>query len=153
MDITPVLKDVREIRDLIDGGPTEHFELTPLINDMSKIGRDVDDTRLVVDGFSDRFDRLDRAVDNYGVDDDQMQRLIDNAMARVGQTFATQRDEMEAAHGLLLVENTSQRERLSLLELALAMESYPSAPHDSMQARVEMQLRAPSVVTFHALLC
>ena len=55
---------------------------------------------------------------------------------------AEQRDELEAAHGLLLVENTSQRERLGLLELTLAMESYPSAPHDSMQARVEAQLRA-----------
>ena len=105
VDITPVLKDVREIRDLIDGGPTEHFELTPLINDMSKIGRDVDDTRLVVDGFSDRFDRLDRAVDNYGVDDDQMQRLIDNAMARVGQTFATQRDEIAAGVANVVSEN------------------------------------------------
>ena len=105
VDITPVLKDVREIRDLIDGGPTEHFELTPLINDMSKIGRDVDDTRLVVDGFSDRFDRLDRAVDNYGVDDDQMQRLIDNAMARVGQTFATQRDEIAAGVANVVSDN------------------------------------------------
>ena len=56
--------------------------------------------------------------------------------------LASSREELEAAHGLLLVENTSQRERLSLLELALAMESYPSAPHESMQARVEAQLRA-----------
>ena len=52
------------------------------------------------------------------------------------------RDELEAAHGLLLAENTSQRERLSLLELTLAMESYPTAAFDSMQARVEAQLRA-----------
>ena len=94
VDITPVLKDVREIRDLMEGGPNEPFELTPLFNDVNKIGRDIDDTRLVVDGFADRFDRLDRAVDGYGVDDDQMQRLIDNAMGRVGQTFATQRDDI-----------------------------------------------------------
>lgn len=94
IDITPVQKDIREIRDLIDGGPSEPFELTPLVNDMNKIGRDIDDTRLVVDGYADRFDRLDRAIDGYGVDDDQMQRLIDNAMGRVGQTFATQRDEI-----------------------------------------------------------
>ena len=94
VDIAPVLKDVREIRELIEGGPNEPFELTPLFNDVNKIGRDIDDTRLVVDGFADRFDRLDRAVDNYGVDDAQMQRLIDNAMGRVGQTFATQRDDI-----------------------------------------------------------
>ncbi|MEM7751551.1 MAG: hypothetical protein AAF346_25095, partial [Pseudomonadota bacterium] len=94
VDITPVLKDVREIRELIEGGPNEPFELTPLFSDVNKIGRDIDDTRLVVDGFADRFDRLDRAVDSYGVDDAQMQRLIDNAMGRVGQTFATQRDDI-----------------------------------------------------------
>ena len=56
--------------------------------------------------------------------------------------LAEQRDSLEAAHGLLVVENTQQRERLALLELTLAMESYPSQPFDSMQARVEMQLRA-----------
>ena len=56
--------------------------------------------------------------------------------------MAEQRDALDASHGLLLVENTGQRERVALLELALAMESYPSAPHDSMQARVEQQLRA-----------
>ena len=59
--------------------------------------------------------------------------------------LAEQRDALEAAHGLLVVENTSQRERLGLLELTLAMESYPSAPHDSMQARVEAQLRAAAM--------
>lgn len=57
-------------------------------------------------------------------------------------TLAEQRDALEASHGLLLVENTTQRERLALLELTLAMESYPSAPHESMQARVEQQLRS-----------
>ena len=55
--------------------------------------------------------------------------------------LAEQRDALEASHGLLLVENTNQRERLALLELTLAMESYPSAPMDSMQARIEQQLR------------
>ena len=56
--------------------------------------------------------------------------------------LADQRDSLEAAHGLLLVENTQQRERLALLEITLAMESYPSAPLDSMQSRIEAQLRA-----------
>ena len=56
--------------------------------------------------------------------------------------LAAKRDALEAEHGLLLVENTQQRERVGLLELALAMESYPSAPHDSLHAQIEQQLRA-----------
>lgn len=83
---------------------------------MSKIGRDFDDTLLVLDGFSDRFDWLDRAVDNYGVDDDQMQRLIDNAIARVRQTFSTQRDEIAAGMANAASEN---------LGFLTAMVNYP----------------------------
>ena len=56
-------------------------------------------------------------------------------------TLAEQRDALEASHGLLLVENTTQRERLALLELTLAGVVPPSAPHGRCR-RVEQQLRS-----------
>ena len=41
----------------------------------------------------------------------------------------------------LMSENASMREKLNFFELALAMESYPSAPPASVAAQIEQQLR------------
>jgi len=44
-----------------------------------------------------------------------------------------------------MTENDELRERLSLFELSLAMESYAVAPPDSLTAQIQTQLRAAAL--------
>mmetsp|Transcript_16196 Transcript_16196/g.49208 ORF Transcript_16196/g.49208 Transcript_16196/m.49208 type:complete len:785 (-) Transcript_16196:291-2645(-) len=52
-----------------------------------------------------------------------------------------QHEETTRAHAALMEENVTLRERLSLAELTLAMESYPTALPDSLLAVVQTKLR------------
>ena len=56
-----------------------------------------------------------------------------------------QRDELNEAQSTLMDENCRLRERVQLAEMALAMESYPSAMPDSFAAQVEQQLRTAAL--------
>ncbi|KAL1528982.1 hypothetical protein AB1Y20_010303 [Prymnesium parvum] len=65
-----------------------------------------------------------------------------NAQLRTAfDALAEQRDELDKANGLLTAENMALQEKLSFFELAVAMESYPSAPPASVAAQIEQQLR------------
>jgi len=54
-------------------------------------------------------------------------------------------NEVRRAHATLMTENDELRERLSLFELSLAMESYAVAPPDSLTAQIQTQLRAAAL--------
>lgn len=56
-------------------------------------------------------------------------------------TLEAEHQEMGITHAALMHENVSLRERLSLAELTLAMESYPTAPPDSLLSLVQAKLR------------
>jgi len=49
----------------------------------------------------------------------------------------SEHEESRRAHTSLMAENSALRERLSLSELTLAMESYPTAPPDSLLAQIQ----------------
>ena len=81
-------------------------------------------------------------------------RSLAQTNAQLREAFdalAEQRDELEAQHGMLMLENTSQRERLGLLELTLAMESYPTELPGSIREKVEAQLRSAATEVVVAL--
>ncbi|KAL3904769.1 MAG: hypothetical protein SGPRY_011165, partial [Prymnesium sp.] len=64
---------------------------------------------------------------------------------RYGARLAEQREELEVAHGLASAENLSLQQKLSFYELALAMESYPSAPPASLGAQIEQQMKSAAL--------
>lgn len=61
------------------------------------------------------------------------------------RSLAEQREELEVAHGLASAENLSLQQKLSFYELALAMESYPSAPPASLGAQIEQQMKSAAL--------
>jgi hypothetical protein len=74
----------------------------------------------------------------------ELARQLAATNSKLRQAFDTlelQYQEMERAHAALMQENGSLRERLSLAELTLAMESYPTAPPDSLLSLVQARLR------------
>ncbi|MGI9423308.1 MAG: hypothetical protein ACR2PA_08945 [Hyphomicrobiaceae bacterium] len=91
-ELGPLTTELRQPKELISSGDGGGIEVAPLVNAIAGVERRVEDNGLMVEGFVDRFDRLDRAVVSHDVDKVQMQALIDTAMARVGDTFANQRD-------------------------------------------------------------
>lgn len=61
------------------------------------------------------------------------------------RSLAEQREELEVAHGLASAENLSLQQKLSFYELALAMESYPSAPPASLGSQIEQQMKSAAL--------
>ena len=60
---------------------------------------------------------------------------------------------LSRSHNAVMAENSTLRDRLQMAELALAMESYPSAPPDSLVAQCEQQVRSAALEVRSPALC
>jgi len=72
----------------------------------------------------------------------QLAKQLAKSNAQLRNAFDSvveQRDELERANAQLMGENSEVREKLTFFELALSMESYPSAPPASLAAQIEQQ--------------
>ena len=137
----PIIAGANDGRRAADGGGGGGGEGALATAQQKAEGREERRRRAEAEGRSaEMSDRMAESVElatQLGIKNAQLREAAD--------ALADQREELERQQAVLMGENSELRDKLGLLELALAMESYPTAPPASLGAQIERQLRAAAL--------